>query len=45
MLHKYPNVVPIPDSKNKDRIIENLQGHRGHNESENSDFSKKWKNK
>ena len=69
MLHKYPNVVPIPGSKNKDRIIENLQassitlsneefkklekalaqhqvfGHRGHNESENSDFSKKWKNK
>ena len=69
MLHKYPNVVPIPDSKNKDRIIENLQAssitlsneefkklekalaqhqvfrHRGHNESENSDFSKKWKNK
>ena len=24
MLHKYPNVVPIPGSKNKDRIIENL---------------------
>ena len=24
MLHKYPNVVPIPDSKNKERIIENL---------------------
>lgn len=69
MLKKYPNVVPIPGSKNKDRIIENLQassitlsneefkklekalaqhqvfGHRGHNESENSDFSKKWKNK
>lgn len=69
MLHKYPNVVPIPDPKNKDRIIENLQassitlsneefkklekalaqhqvfGHRGHNESENPDFSKKWKNK
>ena len=67
MLHKYPNVVPIPGSKNKDRIIENLQassitlsneefkklekalaqhqvfGHIGHNESENSDFSKKLK--
>lgn len=24
MLHKYPNVVPIPGSKNKVRIIENL---------------------
>ena len=24
MLYKYPNVVPIPGSKNKDRIIENL---------------------
>ena len=24
MLHKYPNVVPIPGSKNKNRIIENL---------------------
>lgn len=24
MLHKYPNVVPIPGSKNKERIIENL---------------------
>ncbi len=24
MLHKYPNVVPIPGSKNKDRIVENL---------------------
>ncbi len=24
MLHKYPNVVPIPGSKNKGRIIENL---------------------
>ncbi len=24
MLHKYPNVVPIPGSKNQDRIIENL---------------------
>lgn len=23
-LHKYPNVVPIPGSKNKERIIENL---------------------
>ena len=25
MLHKYPNVVPIPGSKNKERIIENLK--------------------
>lgn len=24
MLHKYPNVVPIPGSKNKTRILENL---------------------
>ena len=24
MLHKYPNVVPIPGSKNKERTIENL---------------------
>ena len=24
MLHKYPNVVPIPGSKNRERIIENL---------------------
>ncbi|MBR2805149.1 MAG: aldo/keto reductase [Oscillospiraceae bacterium] len=24
MLHKYPNVVPIPGSKNKERIIENI---------------------
>lgn len=25
MLHKYPHVVPIPGSRNKDRIIENLK--------------------
>ncbi|MBR2561890.1 MAG: aldo/keto reductase, partial [Eubacterium sp.] len=24
MLRKYPNVVPIPGSKNKERIVENL---------------------
>ena len=24
MLHKYPNVVPIPGSKNLERILENL---------------------
>ena len=24
MVHKYPNVVPIPGSKNKERIVENL---------------------
>lgn len=24
MLHKYPNCVPIPGSKNQERIIENL---------------------
>ena len=24
MLHKYPNLVPIPGSKNKERIVENL---------------------
>lgn len=28
MLHKYPNVVPIPGSKNKERIIENLDAPR-----------------
>jgi len=26
MLHKYPNVVPIPGSKNQERILENLGG-------------------
>lgn len=26
MLHKYPNVVPIPGSKNQGRILENLGG-------------------
>ena len=25
MLHKYPNVVPIPGSKNQERILENLE--------------------
>ena len=25
MLHKYPNVVPIPGSKNQERILENLR--------------------
>ena len=25
MLHKYPNVIPIPGSKNKERILENLK--------------------
>ena len=25
MIHKYPNVVPIPGSKNQDRILENLK--------------------
>lgn len=24
MLHKYPNVIPIPGSKNQKRILENL---------------------
>lgn len=66
MLHKYPNVVPIPGSKNYDRILENLgswkisfndaefaeldaaldrctvHGHRGHVESESSNFGKNW---
>lgn len=28
MLHKYPNVVPIPGSKNKERIVENLDASR-----------------
>ena len=26
MLRKYPNVVPIPGSRNQERIIENLGG-------------------
>ena len=30
MLKKYPNVVPIPGSKNKERIIENLNAHKVH---------------
>ena len=29
MLHKYPNVVPIPGSKNKERIIEDLNAAAG----------------
>lgn len=28
MLHKYPNVVPIPGSKNNERIVENLGSSR-----------------
>ena len=28
MLKKYPNVVPIPGSKNKERIIENLDAYK-----------------
>ena len=28
MLKKYPNVVPIPGSKNKERILENLNAHK-----------------
>jgi aryl-alcohol dehydrogenase-like predicted oxidoreductase len=28
MLKKYPNVVPIPGSKNKERIVENLNAHK-----------------
>lgn len=28
MLHKYPNVVPIPGSKNRERILENLGADR-----------------
>ena len=28
MLKKYPNVVPIPGSKNKERIVENLDAHK-----------------
>ena len=28
MLHKYPNVAPIPGSKNKERILENLDASR-----------------
>ena len=28
MLKKYPNIVPIPGSKNKERKLENLNGHK-----------------
>ena len=66
MLHKYPNVVPIPGSKNQERILENLgasnveltddefgkletaldacavHGHRGHVETEKTDFGNNW---
>ena len=28
MLKKYTNVVPIPGSKNKERILENLNAHK-----------------
>ena len=66
MLHKYPNVVPIPGSKNQERILENLGaadvvltdtefsaleealdacqvfGHRGHIESEQTNFGNHW---
>ena len=28
MLKKYPNIVPIPGSKNKERILENLNAHK-----------------
>ena len=30
MIKKYPNVVPIPGSKNKERILENLNAHKVH---------------
>ncbi len=36
MLHKYPNVVPIPGSKNRERIIENLEA--SHVELTDSEF-------
>ena len=69
MLHKYPNVVPIPGSKNQERILENLgactvdlsdtefqaletalsactvYGHRGHVESDQTNFGKNWEKK
>ncbi len=69
MLHKYPNVVPIPGSKNQERILENLgaadvsltdgefhaleavldrcavHGHRGHVETDQTNFSRNWKDK
>ncbi|MCD8220669.1 MAG: aldo/keto reductase [Clostridiales bacterium] len=69
MLCKYPNVVPIPGSKNQERILENLgswnvelsedefseleaalnsctvHGHRGHVETEQTNFGKNWENK
>ena len=28
MIKKYPNVVPIPGSKNKERIIENINTYK-----------------
>ena len=38
MLHKYPNVVPIPGSKNQERILENL-GNVGNQRKKRNHFS------
>ena len=44
MIKKYPNVVPIPGSKNKERIIENLDTYKVHlTEQELNDFENELK--
>ena len=44
MIKKYPNVVPIPGSKNKERIIENLDTYKVHlTDQELNDFEKELK--
>jgi aryl-alcohol dehydrogenase-like predicted oxidoreductase len=44
MIKKYPNVVPIPGSKNKERIIENLDTYKVHlTDQELNDFENELK--
>ena len=44
MIKKYPNVVPIPGSKNKERIIENLDTYQVHlTDQELNDFENELK--
>ena len=44
MIKKYPNVVPIPGSKNKERIIENLDTYKVHlTDKELNDFENELK--
>ena len=44
MIKKYPNVVPIPGSKNKERIIENLNTYKVHlTDQELNDFENELK--